>query len=260
MANGHGEKRTARKAGAPIAASRWALYGGKDPRDVASYATWEAARYLRMPLRTLQNWTSGYSFGERRMPPLIQLADTNKHLLSFWNVAEVHVLDSMRRFHGITAPNLRRLIHHLEEKFDTPHPLVNERMQTDGLYVFVEKAGRLINATRDGQLAMKEVLSAHLHRIEADVDGLATILFPFIRQKPDPNLKSSMVEGPKLISLNPLVRFGRPVIVNTGIPTAEIASRFRAGDSFAELAEEYGRPHSEIEEAIRCELTLDSAA
>jgi uncharacterized protein (DUF433 family) len=65
---------------------------------------------------------------------------------------------------------------------------------------------------------------------------------------------------PKIISLDPRVRFGRPVIAGTSIPTAEIAERFRAGDDFSALADEYGRPQTEIEEAIRCELTLDSRA
>jgi len=49
-------------------------------------------------------------------------------------------------------------------------------------------------------------------------------------------------------------------MVGTSIPTDEIAERFRAGDTMAQLADEYGRPAQEIEEAIRCELTLDKAA
>ena len=49
-------------------------------------------------------------------------------------------------------------------------------------------------------------------------------------------------------------------IVETGIPTEEVAERFRAGDTVQQLADEYGRRSQEIEEAIRCELTLDHAA
>lgn len=242
------------------ASDRHKLYGGRDPRDVPAYAAWEAARYLRMPLRTLQNWTSGYRVSGRVGKPLIQIADPTGHRLSFWNLAEVHVLDSMRTFHKVTPQKLRRLIAYLEDTFDTPHPLVNERMLTDGVSVLVDKAGQLIDATRDGQLVIRQVLEAHLHRIDSDIDGLATTLFPFVRHKPDPRVTFSLRDEPRLISLDPRVRFGRPVIANTGIPTAEIAARFKAGDSSAALAEEYGRAQSEIEEAIRCELTLDAAA
>jgi uncharacterized protein (DUF433 family) len=242
-----------------VARKRWEMYGGHDPRDVPSYATWEAARYLRLPLRTVQNWTSGYS--TYAGPPLIRVADGKRHLLSFWNLAELHVLSALRRYHQITPKTLRRTIRYLEDTFGSAHPLLEERMLTDGVSVFVEKTGTLINAGKEGQLAMQHLLEAHLHRIDQDVDGLAVRLFPFVRHGAATELRPSTLDNePKIISLDPRVRFGRPVIAGTSIPTAEIAERFRAGDAFAALAEEYGRPTAEIEEAIRCELLLDNAA
>ena len=236
----------------------WDLYGGRDPRDVPSYATWEAARYLRLPLRTVQNWTAGFgSYGGR---PLIRVADPDRHLLSFWNVAEMHVLRALRRSHQVSPRILRRAITYLEETFNSPHPLLTEKMHTDGVSIFVEKTGALINAGKSGQLALKQLLEAHLQRIEQDVDGIAITLFPFVWHSPESTVPAeSLLTEPKIISIDPRVRFGRPVIVGTSIPTSEIAERFRAGDSFEALAEEYGRPPKEIEEAIRCELTLDAA-
>ena len=59
--------------------------------------------------------------------------------------------------------------------------------------------------------------------------------------------------------IDPHVSFGRPVLVGTGIPTAVIAERYKAGESIDELAGDYGRGPSEIEEAIRCELWLEAA-
>ena len=241
---------------------RWAMYGGMNPRDVPSYATWEAARYLRIPLRTVQNWTSGVHRpdrnGRRRFAkPLIKIADPAHHLLSFVNIAELHVLDSLRYFHQVPSIKLRRLIEYLEDTFNSEHPLVNEAMFAYCGKVFIERAEKLIEATHHGQITLREVVEAHLQRIDQDVEGLAIRLFPFIR-KPDPKLGRQVLMEPKVIQIDPLVRFGRPVISGTGIPTLEIAERFRAGDSFEVLAEEYGRPPSEIQEAIRCELTLDS--
>lgn len=239
-------------------AARWELYGGRDPRDVPSYATWEAARYLRLPIRTVQNWAFG--FGSYGGHPLINIADPERHMLSFWNVAELHVLRSLRRFHGIKPKTLRRALSYLGEVFDSPHPLLTEKMLTDGVSVLVEKTGTLINAGKFGQLAMHQMINAHLHRIEQDIDGIAITLFPFVRHGSDANVAAeTLVNEPKIISIDPRVRFGRPVIVGTSIPTAEIAERFRAGDSFDALAEEYGRPAKEIEEAIRCEFMLDAA-
>jgi uncharacterized protein (DUF433 family) len=241
------------------AAGRWKLYGGRDPRDVPSYATWEAARYVRLPLRTVQNWSFG--FGSYGGTPLIHMADAERHLLSFWNVAELHVLGALRRYHQISPQKLRRIIRYLEDTFSSQHPLLTERMLTDGVSVFIEKTGTLINATKGGQLAMRQLLEAHLHRIEQDVDGLAIRLFPFVRH--DPNTQRAplaLAQEPRIISIDPRIRFGRPVITGTSIPTDEIAERFRAGDTVEQIAEEYGRPSQEIQEAIRSELILDKAA
>ena len=52
---------------------------------------------------------------------------------------------------------------------------------------------------------------------------------------------------------------GERVLVGTGIPTAIVAERYKAGESIDELAEDYGRSRNEIEEAIRCELWLEAA-
>jgi hypothetical protein len=149
---------------------RWNLYGGKDPRDMPSYASWEAARYLRLPIRTVQNWAFGFgTYGGR---PLIHVADETRHLLSFWNVAELHVLSALRRYHQISPVKLRRLILYLQQSFASPHPLLTQQMLTDGVSVFVEAEG-LVNASKEGQRAMRVLMEAHLQRIDQDVDGLA---------------------------------------------------------------------------------------
>ena len=238
---------------------RWHLYGGRDPRDLPAYTSSEAARYVRLPLRTVQNWSFGFhTYGG---DPLIHIADHERHLLSWWNVAELHVLGALRQYHRISPTKLRIVVRYLEETFESLHPLLTESMLTDGVSVFVERAGALINATKSGQLAMRQLMEAHLKRIDQDVDGLAIRLFPFVRHDPHtPRPPDMLAAEPRIISLDPRVRFGRPVIVGTSIPTEEVAERFRAGDSLEQLAEEYGRPPQEIEEAIRCELTLDRAA
>ena len=241
------------------AQDQWHLYGGHDPRGLPSYTSREAARYVRLPLRTVQNWAFGFrTYGGESLLPV---ADPERHLLSFWNVAELHVLGALRRYHRISPKKLRVVIRYLEETFKSRHPLLTAQMLTDGVSVFVERTGKLINATKSGQLAMRELMEAHLQRIDQDVDGLAIRLFPFVRHDPHTARSLEMLpDEPKIISLDPRVRFGRPVIVGTSIPTEEVAERFRAGDTCRQLADEYGQSSHQIEEAIRCELTLDHAA
>jgi uncharacterized protein (DUF433 family) len=119
-------------------------------------------------------------------------------------------------------------------------------MDTDGKHLFVRKYGSLINASKQGQGAMEAVLEAHLRRIERDEQGLAVRLFPFTRK--------STEDAPRIIAIDPLVAFGRPVIAGSRIPTSDVADRFKAGESPSDLAYDYGREQAEIEEAIRCEL------
>jgi uncharacterized protein (DUF433 family) len=57
-----------------------------------------------------------------------------------------------------------------------------------------------------------------------------------------------------VVVIDPQVAFGKPVLVNTGIPTATVAERYKAGESVDDLAEDYDLKRAQIEEAIRCEL------
>ena len=69
------------------------------------------------------------ALGSRRTGgrPMIRVADKEHFRLSFWNVAELHVLDSMRRYRQISPQKLRGLIDYLEDTLDTPHPLVKPK-------------------------------------------------------------------------------------------------------------------------------------
>jgi len=91
-------------------------------------------------------------------------------------------------------------------------------------------------------MAIKVVLAEHLDRIERNPRGVAVRLFPF----------SGRPEA-RAVAIDPRVKFGRPCISGTGIPTDIVAGRFQAGDTIEEIATDYGRPAKDIEEAIRFE-------
>jgi len=231
------------------------LYGGRDPRHIPSYSTVEAAHYLRFPENTIRSWVYGRAYetrgGRRLAKPLVPPASASGGILSFVNVLELHVLGAIRRQHHVDMKRVRSALEFLQQKFGSEHPLIDEVMDTDGKSLFVRKYGALINASQEGQGAMAVVLDAHLKRIERDEHGLAVRLFPFTRRG---------IEGPRVVSIDPLVAFGRPVIVGSRVTTADVADRFKAGESPASLADDYGRPQEEIEEAIRCELGTAAAA
>jgi len=213
---------------------------GQDPRDLPAYSITEAARYLRMPEATLRSWVVGRPYpttgGQRFFRPVIHLPEDGRPVLSFVNMVEAHVLEAIR---------------HLERHYHSRHPLAEHQFETDGLDLFIQRAGLLINLSQAGQLAMREIIAAYLRRVERDAKGLPIRLYPFTRKR-EP-------EEPRAVVIDPFVSFGRPVLAGTGIVTAVLAERFKAGESVEELAKDYGRTALDIQEALRCELPLEAA-
>src|SRR5579872_3731444 len=117
------------------------LYRGRDPRRIPAYTLVDVARYLRIPVRTIQNWAYGYPYatktvGRRRSLPLIQVESGAAHDFSFFNLVELHVLAALRRDHRIQMRNIRRAIDYVETELGSPRPLITEEMETDGTDIF----------------------------------------------------------------------------------------------------------------------------
>ena len=239
------------------------LYSGPQVLEVPLYSVFEASRYLQIPENTLRSWVSGRSYplrsgASRRSEPVVELADPANTRLSFSNLTEAHVLDALRRQYQVELPQIRRAVNYLREHFRSAHPLVHHEMLTDGKHLFVEAAGLkdVINASRHGQLAMRDLIGLHLQRVEWDKDGFVARLYPFTRSRRTAEESSQ----PRVVTMDPRVEFGRPILKVSAVPTAVIADRYKAGESIADLAEDYGEDPLNIEEAVRCELQPAKAA
>jgi uncharacterized protein (DUF433 family) len=223
-----------------------------DPREMPAYSIGEAAHYLRIPVATLRSWVRGRYYptgrGRRFFKPLIELPDSNLASLSFVNLVEAHILDAIRREHDIPLPKVRAALDYVNRHFRVPHPLADHKFQTDGVDLFLSQFEKLIAVSQAGQLAMKEMLAAHLRRVEHDAGGLAVRLYPFTRKRE--------ADEPKIIVIDPYVSFGRPAIARRGIATSIVAERYKAGESIDELAQDYDCERGHVEEAVRVELAL----
>ena len=232
------------------------MAGRRDIYNAPAYKTLEASWYLRIPFATLRSWVIGRDYvagGEvRRFQPVIMIADYKNKYLSFNNLVEAHVLWAIRRKHNIPLFKVRDAVEFLQRHFGTERPLLEQQFVTDGIDLFIEKVGDLINVSRKGQMAMREVLQMHLRRIERDEMGFPIRLYPFTLSKPDPEATGPIVIDPKL-------SFGRPIIRSVGVPTVVIAERYKAGEGIAALAADYDTKTEEIEEAIRSELEIRAA-
>jgi len=219
------------------------IYPGGSPAEVPAYTIAEAAQWLGMPLSTVRAWT----LGQGKFQAVIEIDRASKSL-SFRNLVELHVLAAIRRRHNVALQRVRRAVEFIETRLKVPHPLASARMLTDGRDLLVEACGDILNVSKGGQVEMREILQAYLERIEHDAGGMPARLYPFTRK--------DVMRDPRSVVIDPLVEFGRPCLVATGIPTVEIADRYKAGESVESIATDYGRTREQIEEAIRYELPL----
>jgi uncharacterized protein (DUF433 family) len=214
---------------------------GGDVREHPRYSLEDAAHYLRIPLSTMKAWCrgqhyrSGHSGRIVHFSPVIVPASPSQGLLSFYNLAEAHVLRATRE-QNIPLPNVRRALEYIREQIPTSdHPLLSHEFSTFGKSIFIEHLGDTINATAHGQKAMRLLLEKYLHRIDRDELGMPVQIYPM---------------NTKYLAINPTLSSGQPVVKGTRIMAAVLAARKKAGESYDDLVQDYRLTQTQIEHAI----------
>jgi len=225
------------------------IYAGADPRDLPAYTVREVSICLDVSMSRLKAWIAGQSNFRKVLTPaaLVDAGASRSRVLSFNNVIEIFVLDELRR-RGFSLQRLRRVLDYLRREFPSvEHPLVRLDLSISNRHLYAKWNSRLVNVSLEGQYGMEELLRTFLARVERDPGAAGVFkLYPFVT-------KQRTADAPKTVVMDPRVSFGRPVLTGSGIPTAVIADRFRAGESIASIAGDYDRTEAEIEEAIRYE-------
>lgn len=214
-----------------------------DPLEVPNYGFQEAVRYLHVPNGTLRYWL-------RPSVNLLIPADPARNLFSFKNLIECYVLEGLRATHGVHLTAIRRAVEYLTKNYPSRHPLADYELRTDGSHLYFSDQGEsLTNLSLGGQLGIVPILNTYLRRIERDLSRGQWILYPFTRAE----YMQSPSDKPKVVSISPNVCYGQPVLRGTRITIATLVSRRFGGDSDEVLAKSYGRPATEIAEAISWE-------
>jgi len=232
-------------------------------REMAAYRPAQVAAWLNLPTATVRAWAKGqhYEAHGRRgffrpviVPTRLGVPRNGPLAFSFVNFVELHVLSALRRVHAVSLPKVRRSINYLAAHYPSvEHPLADLDLLTDGLDVWLEELDKLVAVSEHGQFGIKDVLEAHLKRVERGPRGEAVRLYPFPHT-------GDVSDQPRSIVVDPEVAFGRPTLAGTAIPTPVIAGRFDAGESLERLVEDFGRPPGDILEAIRWERRERRAA
>lgn len=211
----------------------------------------EAAGWLTVPRSTFHGWVHGYehrSPGGRRLaggPIVLSLAaGRGQPAVPFLGIVEGLVLNAFRRV-GVPLQRIRPALDRLDQELGLRHALASDRLTTDGLEVLYdygavldpEGIGELVTV-RSGQRVFAPVVSEYLRRIRYAGDHWA-----------------ERVELPGYavarVVVDLRVAHGRPVLEPARIPVEDVLHRWIAGDSLAELADDFGLDVAELEDVIR---------
>jgi uncharacterized protein (DUF433 family) len=204
----------------------------------------ESAAYLDLPASTLHQWARP-SDG----PGLVTIFSRagRSATIPFVGFAEAYVLSALRHG-GVPMQRIRPAVARLSEEFGLDHALASQRVYTDGAELIFDYASSsdddaLLTVVRTGQEHLAEVIRGYLKRIAYGGDGWAAQI-----QLPAYTAADVIVD--------PERAFGQPLVVHGGARVEDLVDRFRAGDSVADIAEDFAVPRDEVEDVIRVATRL----
>lgn len=221
---------------------------------VPLYTISEAAVSLGVPQATFSRWARGYRVDRPSGRPTVAdpvvttVATGRGPVIPFVGLAEGMVLAAIRKA-GVPLQRIRPALTVLEREIGVEHALASKRLFTDGaelLYDFEESRAaedirddlRQLVVVRSGQRVFAPVVAAYLKRITYARDGWAR------------RVQLPAYDVARVVA-DPAVNFGQPYFVNGGVRVEDVLDRWYAGEALGDLADDYGVPAREIEDAVR---------
>lgn len=224
--------------------------------EIPLYTVAEAARALAVPSSTFRTWARGYARlrqdGRRHdYGPVVSSTGytASGPTIPFVGLAEGMVLAAIRRA-NVPLQRVRPALDVLREEMGIAHALASRRLFTDGAELLFDYAGALADAddaqavrelvvVRSGQRVFSEIIEGYLRRIEYDADdGYARLI------------RLPAYERAQVIA-DPNRSYGQPIFAHGGSRVSDVLDRFQAGEDVRSLADEFGVPALEIEDALR---------
>lgn len=223
-------------------------------RSVPSYGLHEAARYLGVPPATLRMWLQGRprrgAGATGRCRPLIPAGRAHGALrLCFDDLVGAWILRELRRRRTLSLARIRRGLRRALDHLGSARPLAQLDLRSDGEELYVMHEGRPRCLSCRGQLTLPDTLPPPPAGVVRGSDGAVARL--------QSRRGAVAAVGGAGVVLDPTVAFGLPVLGASGVPTAVIAARHRAGEPLAALAERTGCSRADAAQALRWEGTSE---
>lgn len=210
----------------------------------------ESATYLGVPRSTLHNWARPAG----RESPLITCfpPQGREATVPFIGFAEAYVLSAFRKA-GVPMQRIRPAVEVLADTIGVEHALASQRLYTDGAEVLYDYAHERdedlleLTVVRTGQRQFSELVRDYLRRIKYGDDGWPT------------RVRLPIYEHAEVI-VDTRRAFGLPLVVHGGARVEDLVDRFVAGDTLADIADDFGVPEEEVEDVIRVATRAAAAA
>jgi uncharacterized protein (DUF433 family) len=207
--------------------------------ELPTYTIPEAAVFLAMNERRLQDWYSG----ER---PILKASGRigNIPLLSFRDLEEAYKVYLLRSKHSKSLQYLRRAMSDARDKTGSDHPLLTHEIDVmERLALIIPGRGRRRRkAITLGDPNMPdyipEVVKAWGVRISKTRDEILPWRYAAADDTSTP------------VSLNPEVMSGRLVLRGTRIPVNILWGRMKAGEKVEDIAEDYRLDTRQVRQAL----------
>jgi uncharacterized protein (DUF433 family) len=202
-----------------------------------AYSISQTAELAQTRPQTVTRWFVGDH-------PVFATAKEPRAALSYLQLVEMAFASSFRSL-GVSLQRIRRAHDYLASVFKVEYPFAQLELKTDGLHIIKEleaseerKSTGMILADRAGQEAWPPLISDRIAQFDYEMN-LAMRWHPRGRQHP--------------VVVDPRISFGAPVLESTGIATWVLRERFEAGESLAEICDDFGVSRAKLKAALQFE-------
>lgn len=218
-----------------------------------AYTVTQAARLVKTSPQNVRRWLRGYTAPGHSMAPVFSRVSADEPVaISFLQLVEIAVVARYRRLdsvgqRAVPLDRLRRAHDYARQVLGVAYPFASLELRTQGGHLLHDFAVREPGAGTlaldlHGQYVLPFAVDDALQQFDYDETKtppfqMAQRWFPFGRHVP--------------IVIDPHVSAGRPIVAGTRVSLVIIRDRFTAGESIADLADDFELAPAVVEQALR---------
>jgi len=210
------------------------------------YSIAEAARLTRLRTQRVREWFRGRESESRIFKPAFQsdypVVD-DEYVISFLDLIELFIGGKLRDA-GVSLPKLRRNYNELRRDFGD-HPFCTRQIFVGGKQIFTRGLSE-----EDGGSVIEAISRQHY---------FDAIILPFLQkiEYDEVTRKAARWHIANLVVIDPEIRFGRPIVANTGITTSTLQRAYFAnGEDAAFVASWFSVEAEHVMAAVDFENAL----